>query len=136
RKVNPLIPQSVENMILKSMRKNQEERYQSAKEMLRDLETCLLPERRNEPKIVFSGDDDDDEKTRVLPAIKGDMYQRSSRSGGGSYDEEDDVDRPKRKNRWIKPTVWGAVIVLLILGLWYAVGVVKGMLDIPEVDVP
>src|SRR5690606_16298050 len=34
RMVNPMIPQSVENIILKSMRKNPNERYQSAKEML------------------------------------------------------------------------------------------------------
>ncbi|WP_040948595.1 Stk1 family PASTA domain-containing Ser/Thr kinase, partial [Gorillibacterium massiliense] len=41
RKVNPLIPQSVENVILKAMRKNPDNRYQSAREMLADLETCL-----------------------------------------------------------------------------------------------
>ncbi|MDF2668145.1 MAG: serine/threonine protein kinase [Paenibacillus sp.] len=134
RKVNPLIPQSVENMILKSMRKNQDERYQSAKEMLIDLETCLLPERRNEAKIIFAGDDDDDEKTRVIPAIKGDVYQRSGRSGRSSVSE--DADKPKRSKAWIKPTVWGVVILLLLLGLWYAVGVVKAMITVPEVDVP
>ncbi len=134
RKVNPLIPQSVENMILKSMRKNQDERYQSAKEMLKDLETCLLPERRNEPKIIFAGDEDDDEKTRVLPAIKGDMYKRSDRSSGSS--ESGDGETSKRKKRWIKPTIWGIVILLLLLGLWYAVGAVKAMITVPEVDIP
>src|SRR5690606_16048515 len=41
RAINPLIPQSVENIILKAMRKDPEERYVSAKEMLQDLETCL-----------------------------------------------------------------------------------------------
>lgn len=69
RKINPLIPQSVENVILKSMRKNPEERYQSADEMLRDLETCLLPGRRNESKLEFTHLDDEDQ-TRVIPAIK------------------------------------------------------------------
>ncbi|EJW17525.1 serine/threonine-protein kinase PrkC [Paenibacillus alvei DSM 29] len=72
RAVNPHIPQSVENVILKSMRKNPAERYQSAAEMMRDLETCLLPERLNEPKITFKPRPmyDDDQETRVMPAIR------------------------------------------------------------------
>ena len=67
--MNPLIWQSVENIILKSMRKNPQERYQSAKEMLQDLETCLLPERRNEKKIDFT-DIEDEDRTRVIPATR------------------------------------------------------------------
>ncbi|QHT61823.1 Stk1 family PASTA domain-containing Ser/Thr kinase [Paenibacillus lycopersici] len=69
RVLNPYIPQSVENVILKAMRKNQHERYRSASEMLRDLETCLQPERLHEPKIEFS--DPDFDETRVMPAIRG-----------------------------------------------------------------
>lgn len=77
RKINPLIPQSVENVILKSMRKNPEERYQSADEMLKDLETCLLPGRRNESKLEFTHLDDEDQ-TRVIPAIKPQQLGMSS----------------------------------------------------------
>lgn len=81
RLLNPLIPQSVENVILKSMRKNPEERYQSAKQMLQDLETCLLPERRSEAKMQFQ-DDDDEDRTRIIPAIKPLQRGLSSRGGG------------------------------------------------------
>src|SRR5690606_6824953 len=41
RVLNPHIPQSVENVILKAMRKNPAERYHSAKEMWKDLDSCL-----------------------------------------------------------------------------------------------
>lgn len=68
RELNPYIPQSVENVILKAMRKNPNERYASASEMLKDLETCMQPERLNEPKIEFNLDFDE---TRVMPAIRG-----------------------------------------------------------------
>lgn len=134
RKVNPLIPQSVENMILKSMRKNQDERYQSAKEMLKDLETCLQLERRNEAKIVFAGDADDDEQTRVLPAFKGEGYGKNDRIGDSRSAYS--ADKPKRKKLWLKPAIWGVFIIALLLGLWYAVGVVKAMITVPEVDIP
>ncbi|REK76396.1 Stk1 family PASTA domain-containing Ser/Thr kinase [Paenibacillus paeoniae] len=70
RTVNPHIPQSVENVILKAMRKNPSERYGSAHEMLLDLDTCLRPDRLNEPKATFSHFSDMEE-TRVMPAIRG-----------------------------------------------------------------
>lgn len=68
--INPHIPQSVENVILKAMRKNPSERYASADEMMSDLETCLLPERLLEPKLTFHAVNDLDE-TIIMPAIRG-----------------------------------------------------------------
>ncbi|WP_051217505.1 Stk1 family PASTA domain-containing Ser/Thr kinase [Paenibacillus assamensis] len=76
RELNPSIPQSVENVILKSMRKNPDERYQSAAEMMRDLETALQPERLRESKVRFVSPNTpnyhygDHEETRVMPAIR------------------------------------------------------------------
>ncbi len=80
RKVNPRIPQSVENIILKAMRKNPSERYASAREMMQDLETCLSPERIHEPKINFHASHDMDE-TIVMPAIRS---EAAGEAGGKS----------------------------------------------------
>ena len=66
RSINPLLPQSLENIILKALRKRPEERYESARAMLEDLETCLLPERRDERKVFYEPEDDDDEKTIII----------------------------------------------------------------------
>ncbi|PYI54345.1 Stk1 family PASTA domain-containing Ser/Thr kinase [Paenibacillus flagellatus] len=131
RKVNPLIPQSVENLIMKSMRKNPQERYQSAKEMLLDLDTCLTPDRRNESKIVFASDDyDDNEKTRVVPAIRGDQYaqpvQDDGRAGAGG----------RKRKAWVKPVVWTVVTLLLLFLMYLGVRYVKSMVEVPETDVP
>src|SRR5574344_1316720 len=51
RDINPNIPQSVENIIIKSTAKNQKNRYNNANEMHEDLLTCLNKERLNEPKL-------------------------------------------------------------------------------------
>lgn len=87
--VNPYIPQSVENVILKSMRKNPSERYQSAKEMLDDLETCLSPERAYESKITFDKPPayDDDQETRVMPAIRDVPMDTFTDEDDEEYDE-------------------------------------------------
>ncbi|GIP36738.1 serine/threonine protein kinase [Paenibacillus sp. J31TS4] len=129
RKVNPLIPQSVENIILKAMRKNPETRYQSAHEMLIDLDTCLLPERLNEPKLIDLEDLDDAEKTRIVPAIRPDR---------GLVLEEQPVATPpeKKSSKWVKPTVWLLVFLVLAAGLWGGIEYVKGNLIIKDVTLP
>lgn len=147
KRLNPLIPQSVENVILRSMRKNPEERYQSAKQMLHDLETCLLPERRSEAKVFFN-DDDDEDRTRIIPAIK--PLQRSQgnrnnqREERKTYEDEDDFEdepvskaKTKGKNKqWAKPTLWIGLTLLLLVAMASVVWYVKAQLVVPEVSVP
>lgn len=141
RKVNPLIPQSVENIILKAMRKNPSERYKSAKQMLDDLDSCLLPHRRNEAKLNFFDEDElDEEKTRIIPAIRPGQYM--------TEDEDEEEVKPKvkqgeaeavsgkKKNRWVKPVIWIVVLLLLLGAMYYAVGEVKKMFDVQDVEVP
>ncbi|MNJ37252.1 Serine/threonine-protein kinase PrkC [compost metagenome] len=137
RSVNPMIPQSVENIILKSMRKNPGERYQSAKEMLHDLETCLLPERRMESKLSFI-DEEDEDSTRIVPAIK---PQVSSSARGGSKlsrDAQGDSDREEAasKSIWFKPVLWVSLTVFLLLAMAGVVWYVNKTFTVPDVTVP
>ncbi|GAA4871128.1 serine/threonine protein kinase PrkC [Paenibacillus vulneris] len=139
RKVNPLIPQSVENIILKAMRKNPSERYRSAKQMLDDLDSCLLPHRRNEAKINFQDEDElDEEKTRIIPAIRPGQYLAET-----DDDEEEQVkpaepaaNSVKKKKAWVKPLIWIVVLLLVLGAMWYAVGAVKTKFTVQDVDVP
>ena len=49
----PDLPQSVENIILKSTAKNPKNRYNDAREMCEDLKTCLDDSRKNEEKYEY-----------------------------------------------------------------------------------
>lgn len=142
RKVNPAIPQSLENVILKALQKDPEDRYQSAEEMLEDLDTCLLPERLHEVKIGTKRQVDA-EKTRILPAIgsrrareavSDDPYGRP-REFSGLDDRA--MSKEKKLNHWfwIKPTIW---LVLLLLVLWGGYAGAQQVLDsLPkDVEVP
>lgn len=139
RQVNPLIPQSLENVILRAMRKSPGERYASARDMLDDLETCLSPERLHEPKLTF--DDVDLEETRVMPAIRSSgEVQTSSRTkendeAGRGFEEPEwiEEDRPRR---WVKP-----VVALVLTGIFVALAIwvvraVSDLIETDEVDVP
>jgi serine/threonine-protein kinase len=137
RNVNPLIPQSVENIILKSMRKNPEERYSSARKMQGDLESCLLPERRNEPKAVFDEDEMDGEITRVVPAIRAGQFAESAE------DDESDPEarrlkarRKRKKFLWISPLVWLIILVAIGYGGWNGAQWLTGKWFVPSVDIP
>lgn len=139
RTLNPLIPQSVENIILRSMRKSQEERYRSARQMLDDLEVCLTPERRNEPKLSFSPvyaydpetGDGDDEQTRIMPAIRG-----AAEAGERKEQER----RPERGEssmpRWMKPILWLVFVVGLLGLLWWGMQTLLDRLTPEERQVP
>ncbi|WP_338587858.1 Stk1 family PASTA domain-containing Ser/Thr kinase [Paenibacillus sp. Y5S-9] len=136
RKFNPLIPQSVENVILKSMRKNPQERYQSAKEMQTDLETCLMPERRNETKIDFP-DEDDIDQTRVMPAIKPEPRGVTSTGALPVMESDEETGKGKAKSKsWKKPALLISLTVLILIAMVGVVWYVKGMLVVPEVTVP
>jgi eukaryotic-like serine/threonine-protein kinase len=141
RKVNPLIPQSVENIILRAMRKSTTERYRTAQDMMSDLEACLQPHRRNEPKVNFFDEDEmDEEKTRVIPALRPSQYAPQERAAAAEASEEEESEAPaeqgKKKRRWVKPLIWFIVLMALLAGMWSLVGYVKGMLVVPEVEVP
>lgn len=147
RKINPLIPQSVENIVLKALQKRPENRYGSAREMLRDLESALSPERRDEPKIALAnGMGDDDEPTRVMPAIRTSgrkTAEPASADAGPPGDDplgspRDDWDKVRERKMpgWVKPAVWMTLTVALLVGMWYGIQTIKAMLVVPVVEVP
>lgn len=53
RSINPDIPQSVENIIIKATAKNPNQRYKNIGLMLQDLNNCLKPEHKDDKKIVL-----------------------------------------------------------------------------------
>lgn len=140
RQVNPDIPQSVENIIMKALQKNPDDRYTSAEDMLADLRTCLRPERVNEPKRFFGDDGEDDEfATRVVPSIRPPSEDGRDTS---SFDaprefvipgvETDESAHP----RWRKPVIWSASAVVLILAIWFGIRGLLSFFSVPDVIVP
>jgi serine/threonine protein kinase len=138
RKVNPLIPQSVENIILKAVRKDPSDRYSTAGQMLEDLESCLEPGRRNEAKLFFKDIDElDEEKTRVIPAIKpGQFVPMDDDDEEGEQATTLHPYHTAKRKFWIKPLVWIVVLLGLLGGMWYMVGYVKASMKVQEVQVP
>ncbi|NLC96937.1 MAG: Stk1 family PASTA domain-containing Ser/Thr kinase [Erysipelotrichaceae bacterium] len=128
REINPSIPQSIENIIIRATAKNKGFRYQNVEEMLDDLKTCLRPERQNEKKNVFSFPEEGD-KTVVIEKVK--------QSG-----KAEEVQKAKKVKKGGFNPVWlvGILVSLLIVsGIYFLLsisGVLKPsltMLEVPNI---
>ena len=69
-KINPSIPQSVENIILKACAKNPKNRYETVAEMYEDLKTCLDVSRLEEKRIVYKYNEHNVEETKSMSKVK------------------------------------------------------------------
>ncbi|MEG0823179.1 MAG: Stk1 family PASTA domain-containing Ser/Thr kinase [Erysipelotrichaceae bacterium] len=124
KEFNPTLPQSIENIIIKATAKNRVFRYKSAKEMLYDLENCLLPDFLNAPKVVF--DDAEGDETRVLQRI-------------GDANNNNPIKEEKQKMGTLQKLLTGLIITLSLVGivvLVYFSGVIKDFSPVKYVNVP
>lgn len=101
RKIDPLIPQALEEITLKAMQKDQENRYSSANDMLKDIYDF-----RNNNNIKFGYDSCfvDDSPTRVL-------------SSGAMNPIKDDKEEEKEKKKKTLFIVGGITATLVIFSL-------------------
>jgi beta-lactam-binding protein with PASTA domain len=140
RQLNSMIPQSVENIILRSLAKDPTHRYDSAKELIKDLDSCLEPSRLREEKVILN--EMDDEETKVVPAIREDMYEtrvvtsRSKDEDEGEDEEEwedDDEDR-SRSSIWLKLGLSLLLILLLGFGIYQGYNYIMQLFEVQDIE--
>lgn len=90
RRQNPTIPQSVENIVFRATAKNPKNRYDSVKDMNKDLKECLNEDKKNEKKIVFEYPENDIDDTKVITNVK---------KSKPEIEEPKDLDELKEKKK-------------------------------------
>ena len=120
RDINPSIPIGLEQIVLKAMQKNVNDRYQSAAEMLLDLE-----EFRRNPSIQFEYDYSNSEPTKYIPDLTSSIKNIET----VDVDEEEE-NEPVVKNRTI-PILVGIITALIVVlavafGLLFKFGYLTG----------
>ena len=113
RKQNPLIPQSVENIVLKATAKNPKNRYDSIKDMHDDLVHALDPERQNETRYKYPYPESEMDESKEIPIKEPEeeIYQPKS-----------EIEKPKsnentsnKENKKLNIIILVALILFLIL---------------------
>lgn len=103
--INPAIPQSVENIILKSCAKNPKNRYETVGEMYEDLKTCLDLTRLEEKRVVYKyPEHSSDENKKVKKA--------ESRENKNKDNHIEDDSSDKKINLALK--ILGAVAIFIV----------------------
>lgn len=119
REVQPSIPQSLENVVMKATAKDPQHRYRTVEEMQHDLETVLSPERMEEKSFVTPYDDG---ATKAMPALKvphsGASDDLQATKMIPNTVETNPVDSgPKKKKKKVWPWILGVIGFILLLGL-------------------
>lgn len=109
-KLNPDIPQSIENIILKATAKNPKNRYDNVNEMYEDITKCLDPEIMHQARVVYEFPEQDLEATKELSDLNEDIKK-----------ETDQFDETKKANKLsMAVVITGSIFMalLVIVGLF------------------
>ena len=124
REINPDIPVGLEQIIMRAMQKNPKDRYQTAAEMILDLE-----EFKRNPNVVFGYNYFvDDEPTKFVDKtspVVAPVSVPQTAPIAPAYEETQPQATPANKNKQIVPILGGIVIgliavVAIIVGCLYA----------------
>lgn len=133
REINPAIPEGLEEITVKAMQKDPAKRYQSAAEMLYDID-----EFKRNPSIHFEYTYFVDETpTRFVEAIS----QVRGEADGGEVEEDDEEERKGLPVLPILTAVAGALLLigLIFVGIVFLMGIINpsdkgntGKIEVPE----
>ena len=102
--MNPEIPQSIENIILKATAKNPKNRYDNVMEMHDDIARALDKDRRDEKKITFMYPETEFEEKELPSRTKTQEEKRS---------KEKEEKKDKKINKFI--TIFGIIIAVITI---------------------
>ena len=141
-KINPDVPQSVENIILRACAKNPKNRYDSVREMYSDINVCLDEDRPEEKRVVYKYPEDDIEATKTLTNLK--EITREARHKDEEKKEEavkeemEEVKEEKQKSKKLNVALWitGVLVALIAVALVVVVFVIPAVTQAKDVKIP
>ena len=107
--INPNIPKGLEQICVHAMQKNPDDRYQSATEMLLDIEEII-----KNPNTVFNYASNTEPQTKSVPIVTDDRYNEE-------YDEAVDYEAERKHKKKMIAAITIGVIVLIaaVVGVIY-----------------
>lgn len=125
---NPYIPQSLENIILKSTAKDSFYRYDNVEALQEDLRTSLDPSRANE--APFKIPELDGEATKAIPIIKDDKTAQL-KNGDDTIVHQEKAKEASKKKKGKKVILWVLTAIFLL-----AAASVAAFTIIPSIFLP
>ena len=143
---DPLIPQSLENIVLKATTKDPFQRYQRVTDFEKDLETSLDPDRINEQP--YSPPSEPGDQTKAIPIITDGQLSTeqtmvnhqvnhdTTRPAESSLAQEEKAQPKKKMSKKKKALIWVASIFSVIVGaILVALFVLPSMTQPDDIEV-
>lgn len=123
QKINPDIPNSLNNLILKAMEKDPISRYQTAKEMLSDLEML-----KKDYNYTILNTSIDNEYTRIMDPIKLEDFDDDDKDfeDDQDYEEDNKASRKKGKGNSINSKTKKNILISILAVLVLSLGAISG----------
>ncbi|QAA22303.1 Stk1 family PASTA domain-containing Ser/Thr kinase [Sporolactobacillus terrae] len=136
------IPQSIENVMIRALAKNPDDRYEQVTEMLDDLTTALNPDRANEQRLVIADPLPDKERTeedlektiKMTPINNSTGALREQKMKPSSKKTQDEGKKKSGAKKWL--TISGILILLITAGLIIGITVLPKLFYVSNVQVP
>lgn len=128
--MNPDIPQSIENIILKACAKNPKNRYDSVREMYDDIKNCLTDEGLSEKRITYKYPEHDLEETKVMPNLS--RVNKEKNEEVEEMKKEPVKNSKKNKALWITGGIFSGLVALICLFII----LYPKLTAVPDVQIP
>ncbi len=116
KEINPVVPQSVENIILKAAAKNPKNRYRDVREMAEDIKTSLDVERQDEQRIVFKYPETDFSDTKAVGVLKEEKKEtKEEKPVAKQINLEDKIEKSNKKKMVIIGSIIAVFAFLMVL---------------------
>ena len=133
RELNPVVPQSVENIIIKAAAKNPKNRYRDVREMADDIKTCLDADKQNENKIVFKYPETDFSDTKTVNVLKKETKEEKEQKPVVKQITDDDKIEKSNKKKMI---VIGSIIAVFAFIMALIVIIIPKVTESKEIKIP
>ena len=133
------LPQSVENVILKSAAKNPKNRYNDAREMYEDLKTVLDDSRKDEDKVEYQYPELDNDNKKFTKQIEKAVSIENNEEKQENGDDDVKVkqitkDEVKKENKIL--IILAAIFTGLVIVVAAVVFFMSGTLNAKSIEVP
>ena len=126
--INPEIPQSIENVILKACAKNPKNRYDNVKDMYNDIKTALDEDRINETKQTYKFSEDDLDETKKIESLSEVKKNKKKETK-----EEDSTEKKLNLALIITSGVAGLLVLLSVIFFFVVPAMGPKDVKIPDV---
>lgn len=138
--INPEIPQSIENVILKACAKNPKNRYDSVEEMQEDLKSTLDPIRKDEKRYVYKYDEQDLDETKEFVKETREQLNKNINSSNHLEDDmcDDMKDKKDGKEKGLNIALFLVIVVFGLIAIFIigAIIIYPKLSEVPDVKIP